>query len=187
MAKSKANWSAIEAEYKNSRNPLKEIARGHGVDPKSIRRKAKAENWQRPPDDKPSGGHAKNLPVVAAVFPPVDTDAATLVKRGRGVIHRMIDELDATTSHLGELEDQIEAETAGDENGKRREALYKAVSLPMRSGAMRNLATALKTLAETPVGAGAGGGKKAAAAEAAKTAGADSEWGDDLDGDHVVN
>jgi transposase-like protein len=185
MTKSKADWPAIEAEYKNSRNPLKEIARGHGVDPKSIRRKAKAGNWQRPPEESPPGGEPKKSLPVATVFPPVDTDVATLVRRGRGVIHRMIDELDATTSHLSEMEQAIEDETADDTNGKRRAAMFNAISLPTRSGAVRNLATALKTLTETTPGAGAG--KKAAAAEAASTAGADSEWGDDLDGDPVMN
>ena len=51
-------------------------------------------------------------------------------------------ELDATTTHAGELEDMIVAET---DNARQRNAMMRAVSLPGRAAVMRDLAQAAKT------------------------------------------
>ena len=103
------------------------------------------------------------------------TDTGTIVDRGRSMADRFIDELSAVTSHIGELEEMIEAETAGDKNPKRREAMYRAIELPMRSQVLKNIATAVRTFAE------AAPGKKEEAQRAADTAGEGTDWGDDLD------
>ncbi|WP_342643457.1 hypothetical protein [Rhodoligotrophos ferricapiens] len=62
---------------------------------------------------------------------------------------RMLSELDATTSHVGELEKLIEQATANDPNDKRYEAMMRAVSLPTRANIIKTLALAAKTLSET--------------------------------------
>lgn len=70
----------------------------------------------------------------------------------------MLSELDVVTSRRGELEDMIEAATEDDDDGQRRTAMERAISLPSRANVMKTLAQALKTLNE----AAAPQGKKAA-------------------------
>lgn len=172
------DWLAIESEYTNSRKPVREIARRFDVSHTAINKRAKAKGWKRQIEGgfqrKPAGASTE-----ITIFKPAPADVGTIVARGYDVVHRMIDELDAATSHIGELEQEIESETAGDESGARRAAMFKALSLSARSGSIKNLTSSLKALAEAKPGATAG--KKAQAQEAALTAGADSDWGDDLD------
>lgn len=61
---------------------------------------------------------------------------------GQKLTFRLLDELDAATSHVGELEDLI---NAPDTDPKRRTAMLKAVSLPGRAAVMRDIATATRT------------------------------------------
>ena len=78
---------------------------------------------------------------------------------------RMLDELEATTKRLGDLEALIAQAIDADDGGKAREAAMQAISLKQRAEVLKALALAAKTLAE----AGAAQGKKAerqAAAEA---------------------
>jgi len=79
----------------------------------------------------------------------------------------MLDELDVITTRRGELEDMIIGATDGDEEDARRDAMMRAVSLPVRANTMKTLALALKTLNE----ASAPQGKKAAAQEKANEIG----------------
>ncbi|WP_419827672.1 hypothetical protein [Sphingomonas sp.] len=85
-------------------------------------------------------------------------DADAIANGGRGLVDRMLDELDVTTSRRGELEDMIVAATDDDEDDARRDAMMRAVSLPGRANTLKTLALALKTLNE----AAAPQGKKAA-------------------------
>ncbi|WP_277969295.1 hypothetical protein [Sphingomonas echinoides] len=76
----------------------------------------------------------------------------------------MLDELDATTAHIGELEEMIEDLTAGDRDGRRHDGMMSAISLSGRAKTLKELATAFKTINE----ASAPQGKKAAAQERAR-------------------
>jgi hypothetical protein len=93
------------------------------------------------------------------------------VEHAREIAGRMLDELDTVTSHVGELEQLIEIETEEDENGRRRAAMMKAISLPARSMTLKTIMQAL-AVAKEVAGVGTGGGKKeeakAKAQEAAK-------------------
>jgi hypothetical protein len=64
-------------------------------------------------------------------------------RNGRMMIGRLLAELDHTTSHTEEIEDEIWKETAGDRSTQRRAFMLKAISLPTRAGVMRDLATAM--------------------------------------------
>jgi hypothetical protein len=75
----------------------------------------------------------------------------------------MLDELDATTTYLGELEEMIEELTADDREARRRDGLMAAISLTGRAKTLKELATAFKTINE----ASAPQGKKAAQQEKA--------------------
>jgi AcrR family transcriptional regulator len=59
---------------------------------------------------------------------------------GHSLTMRMLNELDASTTHRGELEQMIRSEVAVE----RQTALFKAVSLPQRAAVMRDLATAAR-------------------------------------------
>jgi hypothetical protein len=65
------------------------------------------------------------------------------LSRSRDIANRLLDELDATTGHIGEIEAAIAAATAGDESPKRREAMIRAVSLAARASTLANLAHSL--------------------------------------------
>ena len=165
--KSTDEWAAIEAEYCRSDDSIREIADRHSIAEAAIRKRAKAEKWQRP-DRKVRTTARCALPSEAAPPPPAlnpeaPIDAARIADGGRGLIGRMLDELDVVTSRRGELEDMIEAATDGDDEDDRRIAMDRAVSLPSRANTMKTLALALKTLNE----ASAPQGKKAAAQERA--------------------
>lgn len=82
-------------------------------------------------------------------------------------------ELEAEGQNLHLLREVVEAETRGEKSPNRRRALEKVLSLPVRTQAAKNLATALAALNQTY-------SKRAQAAADAENAGRDSEWGDDL-------
>ena len=76
-----------------------------------------------------------------------------LPDRARGIAARLLDELDTTTAHIGELEFLIETEES---DPRRRQALLKALSTAERAKTLKDISLAMKTLTEV----GAPGGKK---------------------------
>ena len=181
-AKNSIDWVQIERDYRKTDLSIRELARWYGLSDKAIRLKAKAGGWVRPGADAPQETPQAPQPVavfVERVTTPLtaeNTKPEAIVGRGRNLVLRMLDELDTTTSHIGEMQEQIEEAASGSSNAARRAAMMKAVDLPARAGTLRALALALKTFAETADA----GGKKARAEEEAKAAGLGSEWGDDL-------
>ena len=95
------------------------------------------------------------------------TDPEQIVGRGHNLIFRLLDELDASTTHIGRLEEMIEAH---EEDPRRQAAMLKAVSLSSRAGVVKALATAFKTWneAKAPEGVKA---RRQADAERVATAG----------------
>lgn len=164
---------------------MKEIAREYGVSDTAIHKKAKARKWTRPDpepdwDECPVTVKPETVPSSTAVEPPSAADVSgtepvELVKRGRGIILALMAELELETANVHLLAELVEIETAEDKTPHRRRALQKALSLPVRTQAAKNLATALATLRD------AAPGKKDQQAEAAKNAGQGSEWSDDLE------
>jgi|SRR5690348_3867968 hypothetical protein len=161
------DWAAIRMAYEASAMSIRALARERGLSDVAISKRAKAEGWTRkpkPPGEpipSPAAAELKVSPKLAAV---VDVDPKMLIKHGRDLTRRLMDELDATTSHVGEIEEAIAAYTADDKDGQRRFAMLKAVGLPTRANVLKTLALAAKTLAE------AAPGKKEEAKEAAATA-----------------
>ena len=188
MAKPKKfiNWKAVERDYTKTALSVRELARWYNCDEKAIRLRAKAGEWLRPGQENSAVPPQAPQPLDALVAPIVerlreiapDTPAQTpdIVEKARRVALRMVDELEAVTTRRDELGEMIDEALAGKDNAKQRESLRKALSLSDRAMVLKNLALATKTLAE----AAAPAGKKAAAAEDAKSAGLGSDWGDDL-------
>lgn len=140
------------------------IGTKHGVTEAYVRKVAKKFEWQRgaavtppPPPAPPREYLRREAPQTA------DMDDRAL---SQDLIRRMLDELDTVTAHVGELEDMIENETHTDRDNRRRAAMLKAVSLPVRTNTLKML---IASLAESaPEGKK---GKKEKQQEAAKAAG----------------
>jgi len=164
VRKTEAEWDRIELEYLAGDVSVREIADRYSISDTAIRKRAKAQGWVRavrrlPPvrTSEPAGRGAPKEPQAVP-------DAAVIAERGRGLVARMLDELDATTTLQGELEELIENETADDRDSKRRDGMLGAISLGGRAKTLKELATAFKTINE----ASAPQGKKAQAQERAQ-------------------
>lgn len=155
--KSTDDWQRIEIEYCEGEVSIREIADRYELSDTAIRKRAKAEGWVRKVRTPKKCEPVRSPPPPAATDPQRPLDVGTIADGGRGLVHRMLDELDVVTSRRGELEDMIIEATDGDDEEARRDAMMKAVSLPSRANTMKTLALALKTLNE----ASAPQGKKA--------------------------
>lgn len=185
-----ADWAKIKIAWIEKKLSVKAIARKFGVSDTAIRKHAKAKNWPvrpsqpaqtRGPNCEPNREQERTTHKDEPRVPPLfavsqSSDPKDLVRAGRAIIEMLIQELAWVTSNLDLLEQIIIEETAGAKSSRRRQMLMRIVSLPMRTQAARNLASALSTLST------AGPGKKEAANDAAAEVGGNgSVWGDDLD------
>jgi transposase-like protein len=161
--KTEAEWDRIELEYLQGEVSVREIADRFNISDAAIRKRAKAQGWVRAVRTAQSANFAEPAAPRALRAPAELVEAAQIAERGRQLVARMLDELDATTTHQGELEELIEAATEGDRDSRRRDGMLGAISLAARAKTLKELATALKTVNE----AGAPAGKKAAAQERA--------------------
>lgn len=157
-------WSRIEFEYLSNDDSVREIADRHNISEAAIRKRAKAEGWKRPVRTPQRREPERQPPPPPRSEPDKPVEPASTADSGRGLIARMLDELDVTTSRRGELEDMIIAATDGDDEDARRDAMLRAISLPGRATTLKTLALALKTFNE----AAAPQGKKAAAQDRAR-------------------
>jgi hypothetical protein len=176
-AKRQPNWPAIRGAYEANRLSTRAIARQNGISHTAIQKRAAAEGWAR----LSAGGlpHGGANPAGSPRSPTIATRCGngpnsrsrsapapiTIADRGRDLALRLLDELDATTAHLGEIEQAIVDETAGDTDGRRRQAMLRAVDLQRRAMILKDIATASRTLAD-----GEPGKKEQAVAAAGKAA-----------------
>ena len=158
--KTEAEWDRIELEYLAGEVSVREIADRFDITEGAIRKRAKAQGWVRAVRRRETAYQRTPAVERAPRAPAEPVEAGVIAERGRQLVGRMLDELDATTTHAGELEEMIETETADDRDGKRRDAMLGAISLSGRAKTLKELVTALKTVNE----ASAPQGKKAAAA-----------------------
>jgi hypothetical protein len=164
MAKT-TDWEAIEREYRAGQLSVREIGREHGISEGAIRKRAKAEGWVRDLSEKvrelaraklvrdagtqegtqtPRVNERETIEFAAARHVEVTRQHQGAVGRGRDLTLRLLDELDATTTHVGELHDLIEEDTKGEKNPRRRDGMLRAVSLPGRAGVLKDLSLAAK-------------------------------------------
>ena len=157
--KKPVDWAEIERDYRAGTMSIRELAAWYGISDTAIRKRAKRDGWaraetkassQREPDREPEPAKV----YVGTVLTPENTTPEAIVGRGRNLVMRMLDELDASTSRLGELESIIVSSTDDGDAGGQRSALMQAVSLKTRSDVLKALATAAKTLAESSAPAG---------------------------------
>ncbi|MBN8292830.1 hypothetical protein JI664_12720 [Rhodobacter sp. NTK016B] len=164
--KTPIDWKAIRNDWEKSDWSIKRIAEWYQVSDTAIRKRAKAENWP----SRPKSATAKVRANRAAGSEPVKmagvdaTDPDQIVGRGHNLIFRLLDELDAATTHQGELADLIEA---NEEDPRRKAAMLKAIDLPGRANVVKALATAFKTWNENKAPDGKKAKRQAAAEEVA--------------------
>lgn len=154
------DWEAIEREYRAGQLSVREIADQHGVSHTAINKKAKAEGWARDlakqVRQRVSAQLVSNEVSNANAQEAVETAAARGVElvrqhrrslaRANSVVEKLLAELERGTDNLDVIEEEIEKETEGDTNGKRRNAMLKAVSLPQRASTAAALSLTLKNV-----------------------------------------
>lgn len=168
MAKqTRTDWNRIERLYRAGLLSVVEIGRETNTPEANIRYHAKKNGWKRDLTEEMRARTrtkmVENLAqgvsrkeTIDQLIGATDEDlieqaARTQVQvvrehqktlgHGHSLTMRMLNELDATTTHRGELEDMIKSTTAP----RRAGALINAVSLGARATVMRDLATAART------------------------------------------
>lgn len=132
-----ADLDAIERDWKLGGVSNIAIGKRHGVSEGYIRKVAKKFGWQRGAAPTPPPMPSVPRELLRRDAPATDgMDDPTLAN---DLLRRMLDELDTITAYVGELEKLIEAETANDRDDRRRAAMMKAVSLPVRANTLKLL------------------------------------------------
>lgn len=163
----KVNWKKIEDQYRAGLLSIEEIAREQGIVGGTIRYRAKKEGWTRDltsqmrqrtrtlmvenlakiADGKGMAEHVESVNDDRIIEQAARTQIEVVrghqqtLGRGHHLTFRMLDELEATTAHAGELQNLITSSVAP----IRQEALRRAVSLSSRAVILRDLASAART------------------------------------------
>lgn len=157
------DWAEIEKDYRAGSMSNVALGDWYSVSEAAIRKRAKAHGWVR------AGSTSNHAPAPQepgrTVATLETTSPAAIIDRGRNLTLRLLDELDATTSRVGELREIIDFAVDGSDD-KAKAAIEKALSLKERADVLKALALTAKTFAE----AGAPAGKKAERQERANAA-----------------
>lgn len=165
VAKPAIDWERVEAQYRAGVLSVREIARQASCSDPLIRKHAKQHGWQRDLSARVRQAArtqaARELgtgdiagDITAPDHEIVQTAAAcqvAVVREHRDVLRvardlgrRLLHELAASTSHIGEIEDLIETEPGSElADQKRRDGMLRAVSLGSRTGQYADLAAAI--------------------------------------------
>lgn len=161
--KAPTDWESIEKDYRAGVLSIREVAKIHGVSDTAIRKKAKAESWQRDLTERVNEQVRAELVrnTVRASDPQtereiVDAAAATVVQvvrshrtrigHGNDLVDLLTKQLMDVAGKREDFEQAIDLECAGDKSPERRTRLMKAVALSTHAGMAVNLANALKVL-----------------------------------------
>jgi hypothetical protein len=168
MGRRKVDWSEVEPLYRAGVLSVSEIARQFDVTETAVRKHAKQHKWKRDlaakvrakttqkliedlADGSKDGSNGSN-PQRARESEEETTERAaltqvtvvrqhkTIIGDGLDLAIRMLSELKATTTHVGELEAML------DDDKTKRAGMYRAISVPTRITALRDFATACRTL-----------------------------------------
>ena len=167
MAGRQTDWEALEVDYRAGIASIRELARQYDVSDTAIRKKAKADGWERDLTEKVHERVRSKL-VRAEVRAlnarePVRTDAEIIeaaaetavqvvqihrrdVRHGRLICAALFAELQDTSANREIIAESIDSETQDDSSPTRRNQMMKAISLPTRARAMLDLSAAMKNL-----------------------------------------
>lgn len=164
MVERNIDWEAIDREYAAGMLSVREIARRYSCSETAIRKRAKAEGWERDLTAKVQKEVRRKL-----VREGVRTEASekeiveqasetgvTIVRLHRKSVQKsqaIVENLLEQLSQFAEVRDEIEEDILEDTRGSdgkvdypRRARMMKAVSLPSHSGVLRDLSLAQKNL-----------------------------------------
>ena len=157
------DWEAIEREYRAGQLSVHEIARQQGVSHVAILKQAKKLGWSRDLSKRVRQSVTARLVTNEVTTPAQETVAIeTAAARGVEVVrqHRadisqaretfrdLLAELREACQRRDEIEDEVATETASERNPQRRAMMLRAVSLPSRTGVLKDLSIAGRTLIE---------------------------------------
>lgn len=158
MTKRNVDWEAIEREYRAGQLSSHEIARQHGVSHTAINKRAKKSGWTRDlskrvrqevstrlvSDEVSTAQETEAIETAAARGVEVVRQHRADISQARHTFRDLLAELREACQNHEELAEEAEAEN----NPQRRTMLKRAVSLPSRTGVLKDLATAGKILIE---------------------------------------
>ena len=162
MSEAAPDWDAIHAEYRAGQLSNVMLGKKYGVTEGAIRKRAKAEGWQKDladavrqqvkeklVRDEVRAPNARDREIVEAAA----TTGADVVRRhrrdiskGQDIVSMLFGQLEEAATNRAELEDAIEEETKNDETTRRRTQLMRLVSLASHAGVLRDLSAAMKNL-----------------------------------------
>lgn len=148
--KTDTDWHAIEADFRAGALSNRQIAKKHGVAESTLRKRIASGGWVRTSaqkvrkNTKPAHQPAHNpqrtptpprekLPSTGRRY------SANVDERMDEMVSRLLGELEDTTSHLGEISEAIELETADDTGSRRRDAMLKAITIKERTETLLKL------------------------------------------------
>lgn len=160
-----ADWERVERDYRAGILSLREIANSQGITEGAIRKRAKAQGWERDlsakVQEKVRNELVRNEVRAAHQNDPqtereiVEHAAATVVQvvrshrkaisQGQALVELLTKQLIDVAGKREQFEEAIDLECADDESPKRRAMLMKAVSLGTHASVAVNLANATKT------------------------------------------
>jgi hypothetical protein len=171
MAAKKVDWEAVESEYRIGQLSMRALATKHNCTAAAISKKAKEKSWVKDAtqevrertraalivqggndSDLVNGVNAVNTPTREDVEVAVQTNLAVIkrhrkdIGQGQEIVSLLMGQLIDTAANRESIENDIEIETNGDDNGQRRYRMNKAISLPSNAAVLRDLSTAMKNL-----------------------------------------
>lgn len=168
-AKATPDWEKIEADYRAGVLSIREIAGQHGVSDTAIRKRAKAQSWDRDLSAKitakadalvrsrevrsqvrteKAASECELVEANAQVIADVRMSHRGDIRRARSLTMTLLSELEATTIDHELFEQLGELLREPDERGqdKRNDLYQKVIGMSSRVSSMKSLAEALKTL-----------------------------------------
>lgn len=167
MAGKQTDWDALGVEYRAGAVSVRELARKYDVSEGAIRKKAKANQWERDLTEKVQERVRSKLVRSEVRTPsacvPMRTEAEIIeaaaetavqvvqihrrdVRHGRSICAALFAELQDTSANRELIAECIDSETQDDLSPTRRNQMMKAISLPTRARAMLDLSAAMKNL-----------------------------------------
>lgn len=169
VEKKQRDWERIEAQYRANTLSLREIASEHGITEGAIRKKAKAEGWERDLSAKVKAkadalvrkeqvrnevrkeateSEKQVVEIEAQVQARIRLSHRKDIERNRNLLRKLVDELEQQTDNMDLLRKLGEIMYDPDEKGKDRlnEVYHAVISLPERTKTMKALGETLKVL-----------------------------------------
>lgn len=168
VAVKKTDWEAIEREYRLGQKSLRVLSLQFGPDAATISRRARKDGWVQ---DKSvevrertraalmlsataerNAQHNHSTPTQHDIAVAVQTNVELIHKHRSGIgramalADKLMAQLQEAADNRGEIEAEIEAETAGDRSPARRDRMMKALSLSSHASILLSLSAALKNL-----------------------------------------